>query len=361
MKVSIMGRVVTCFILSLPVGAAAQRLGSVELAAFGRYTAISVDRPMDNALGIGGALGIYLTNRIKLTADLSYSPTQSKLDGSDVSLVPLHLRAAYEQPLTQSLRALAAAGYVYNRYSNNSEDNGLTGALGLRLSASERIGIYAQYVRDWMPPWMQDTRLQVNGPLPRPARVTWASDVHNAFEAGISARFGGRAPALVATVEPVRTPVDRVETTQQQQQPPPPRPQPQPPLQEKAADPPAVERFVTLDPIYFEFDRAELRVQEQEYLMRVAAILRANSDAVVVIEGHTDPRGTDDYNLALGNKRAQNVRAFLLAQNVEARKLELASRGEQLPVDPARTEAAYARNRRVEFRLPVNTRLRESR
>jgi outer membrane protein OmpA-like peptidoglycan-associated protein len=356
MKASTMGSVMACVIL-LPIGAEAQRLGTIELAAFGRYTAMSVDRSIENALGIGGAIGIHLTRRFKLTTDVSYTPSQSELDGSDISYVPLHVRLAYQLPLTPKIGALAGVGYVYKHYSNNVEESGLSGALGVRLALSEQIGLYGQVVRDWMPPWWRDGTVVVTRPNRDPITVVWKSNAHDAIEAGISARFGGRPPALVATVEPVRTP-DRVETAQQQQ--PPPRPQPQPPLQEKAAEP-APERFVTLDPIYFDFDRAELRADEREYLMRVAAILRANADAVVVIEGHTDPRGSDAYNLALGSRRAQNVRAFLLAQNIEPRRLELASRGEKLLADPSPTEAGYARNRRVEFRLPMDTRLREPR
>jgi peptidoglycan-associated lipoprotein len=357
-----MGRILTSIVLSLPVGAAAQRLGTIEVAGFGRYTAMSKDRPIENALGLGGGLGFYFSNRIKLTADASYTGSDSELDGSSASYFPVHVRLAYELPLSSSLRALAGAGYVYNRYANKTTDQGLGGMLGLRLALNEQLAVFTRVTRDWMPPGMNSkTVILEHFPRNQTVVIKWGADVHNAVEAGISARFGGRPPVLIAQVEPV--PVDRVESAQrqqQQQQTPPATAQP-PVLLEKAADSPVAERFVTLEPVYFEFDRSDLQADVQAQLVHVAAILRANPEAVVVIEGHTDPVGSDTYNLALGDKRARTVQQFLLAQNVDANRLEVVSCGEKQLADANRNETAYARNRRVEFRLPVNTRLREPR
>ena len=372
MRTTTMGRIMTCVVLLLPAHISAQRLGTIELSGFGRYTAFSQDRPLDNAFGIGGALGVYFTSRIKLSADVSYSPTSIEGTDVDAAFVPTHVRLSYELPLSPSVRALAGAGYVANSYRDaGNSDNGIGGVAGLRLRLSESLWLNAQYTHDWMPPWMNGLTIRMTGDPPLPIVIEQASDVHSGFEAGISKLFGVARTAVVA-VAPVTPPPASVQSQVSQQAtttPPPTQPQPQPqpqqpqpqPVAEKAAEPAQPERFVTLEPIHFDFDRAELRAEEQAQLVKVAAILRANPNATVVIEGHADRRGTDDYNQRLSQRRAEAVRRFLIAQNVEARQIEAVPLGERKPAEDATNEAAYARNRRVEFRLPINVRLRDVR
>ena len=76
-------------------------------------------------------------------------------------------------------------------------------------------------------------------------------------------------------------------------------------------------------------------------------ILRSNPDRSVVIEGHADERGTREYNLALGERRADAVRSFLVSAGVSPRQIEIVSYGEERPEDPGHDEAAWARNRRA--------------
>lgn len=352
-----MAKVAVCAVALVPASATGQRLGTVELAGFGRYTALSVDRPIDNAVGVGGALGIYFSNRFKVTADGSYTPSASTIDVSDVAYTPYHFRLVYELPLSSSIRAVLGAGYVYNRYTKQSPDNGIGNLLGLRVDLSDQVSVFTQLAQDWMPPGLNPRHYIIKGDSWERIIFVRGLDVHHGLEAGLSARFGGRAPVVMAITEPVRPPMDRVEPARQQTQPPPTQQ-----VLEKAAEPPAApERFVTLEPVSFEFDRWELQPQVRAYLLRVAAILRVNPAAGVLIEGHTDRRGTDQYNQALALKRATVVRQFLIEQNVDAGRLDTASQGEKQPADPASTEQAYARNRRVEFRLPAETRLREPR
>jgi peptidoglycan-associated lipoprotein len=366
-----MGRIMTCLVLLLPAQISAQRLGTIELSGFGRYTAFSQDRPLDNAFGIGGALGVYFTNRIKLSADASYSPTKIASTDVDAAFVPVHVRLSYELPLSSSVRALAGGGYVANTYRDaGNSDSGIGGVLGVRLQLSESLWLNAQYTRDWMPPWMNGLTIRMMGDPPLPVVIEQASDIHNGFEAGISKQFGVSRTAVVAAV-PVTPPPSSVQSQVSQQAttpPPPTQPQPQPqpqpqqrPAAEKAAEPAVPERFVTLDAVHFDFDRADLRAEEQAQLTRVAAILRANPNATVVIEGHADRRGTDEYNQRLSQRRAEAVRRFLISQNVDARQIEAVPLGERKPAETGNDEAAYARNRRVEFRLPINVRLREPR
>ena len=101
---------------------------------------------------------------------------------------------------------------------------------------------------------------------------------------------------------------------------------------------------------YFDFDRSELKPEAREALVYHANALKA-SGASVRLEGHADERGTREYNLALGERRAQAVERYLLVQGVSASQLETVSYGEEQPVAAGTSDSAYSRNRRVELKL----------
>lgn len=99
--------------------------------------------------------------------------------------------------------------------------------------------------------------------------------------------------------------------------------------------------------VYFDFDRATIRPEFIEILQAHGAFLRSNSSVRVVIEGHTDERGTPEYNIALGERRALAVVQYLQSLGVSSSQISTVSYGEEKPVDRARTEAAFAKNRRA--------------
>jgi len=101
--------------------------------------------------------------------------------------------------------------------------------------------------------------------------------------------------------------------------------------------------------ILFEFDSASLSVEAQEILRAKAAWLRGNSRARVIIEGHCDERGTNEYNLALGDRRAFSAKSFLVDLGITDSNLTTISYGEEQPVDSRPTEDAWAQNRRAHF------------
>lgn len=100
---------------------------------------------------------------------------------------------------------------------------------------------------------------------------------------------------------------------------------------------------------YFEFDRSDLSAEARQALVFHANRLMENSSLRYRLEGHADERGTREYNLALGERRAQAIERYLQVQGVSSNQLEVISYGEEQPVDPGTSEAAYARNRRVEI------------
>lgn len=112
----------------------------------------------------------------------------------------------------------------------------------------------------------------------------------------------------------------------------------------------AKEQFLNED-VHFQFDSAALLPEAQEVLQKKAAWLKANSDARAMIEGHCDERGTNEYNLALGDRRAESAKAFLVNLGISASRLATISYGEEKPVDMGHTEEAWAKNRRAHFIL----------
>jgi peptidoglycan-associated lipoprotein len=105
----------------------------------------------------------------------------------------------------------------------------------------------------------------------------------------------------------------------------------------------------TLSPIYFDYDRYQIRDDQRTALAGDAAKLSAAPSVSLVLEGHCDERGTIEYNLALGQRRAEAVRAQLVRLGVEAARLDVVTFGEDRPADPGHNEAAWARNRRVQL------------
>ena len=101
--------------------------------------------------------------------------------------------------------------------------------------------------------------------------------------------------------------------------------------------------------IHFEFDSIRLDPQAQEILRKKAQWLRENPSVRAVVEGHCDNRGTNEYNLALGDRRAHNAKVFLIDLGIDETRLQTLSFGEERPLDPGDTEQAWARNRRVHF------------
>lgn len=101
--------------------------------------------------------------------------------------------------------------------------------------------------------------------------------------------------------------------------------------------------------VHFDYDQSTIHPDDQTLLTAHAAYLSKHPSAHVRLTGHTDERGTAEYNMALGERRAKAVQAFLTLHGVQAGQLDVVSFGKEEPVDPGHTEAAWAKNRRVEL------------
>ena len=104
-----------------------------------------------------------------------------------------------------------------------------------------------------------------------------------------------------------------------------------------------------LKDIHFEFDRYDLTPEARRILTDNAKVLAANPNLKTQIEGHCDERGSNEYNLALGEKRAVSAKLYLIKLGVKASTLSTISYGEEMPLDPRHNEDAWAQNRRCHF------------
>jgi peptidoglycan-associated lipoprotein len=108
-------------------------------------------------------------------------------------------------------------------------------------------------------------------------------------------------------------------------------------------------RTSPLKPVFFELDSAEVSPEAQRVLDANATLLRQYSTWTVTIEGHCDERGSAEYNLALGERRALAARAYLVSLGLAADRLRTVSYGKEFPFDPGHNEAAWTKNRRAHF------------
>ena len=106
-----------------------------------------------------------------------------------------------------------------------------------------------------------------------------------------------------------------------------------------------------LENIYFDFDKSSIRKDAKPILEKVAAHMKKTPGAKLQIEGHCDERGTAEYNLALGQRRADATKKYLVNLGVDGSRLSTISYGEEKPADPGNNEAAWAKNRRAAFVL----------
>lgn len=137
--------------------------------------------------------------------------------------------------------------------------------------------------------------------------------------------------------------------------PPPPTPVPPPPPPAPSGDAAAAttRRLAAelANVIHFDYDQDVIKPEDKPVLDNKAEILKANPAVRIRISGHADERGSDEYNLVLGNQRALAAKRYLESKGVDGGRIDVTSFGEEHPVDPASNEAAWAKNRRGEFEI----------
>jgi peptidoglycan-associated lipoprotein len=151
------------------------------------------------------------------------------------------------------------------------------------------------------------------------------------------------APEVPEVTTPSEAPAQPVEEA---------TPVPQPTLEEDAIGGRSLDdlnRDSPLKPAFFGLDSAELDAEGQATVQANAELLKKYSSWSITIEGHCDERGTAEYNLALGERRAMAVRTYLVSLGISPDRLRTVSYGKEFPFDPAHNEEAWSKNRRAHF------------
>lgn len=323
--------------------------GTVELKGFGQYTRydskLGFDRGFRNGLGYGGGLGVFLTPNWEIEGEGSYTqpksianngttdPHNTGAQGTGIGYdqATFAMRAAYNFPIGGRSSVIIGAGA--GRYSFHTSDNsggplntytfGPQGLVGFRLGLANRIALRVDGLVDY--------------PLGDIKAYNYTGRV------GLSFMLGGASRATVDTTPVIVTPP-----------PPPPPPAPvEPPPPPPPPAPVAVDTTKITAPIYFDFDHSDLRSDAQSTLDAKIPYLTANPGMRIRIEGNTDERGSDEYNLALGQRRAASAKKYLVDHAIDAGRIDIVSYGEERPVCKEHNESCWQQNRRDDFRILV--------
>lgn len=191
---------------------------------------------------------------------------------------------------------------------------------------------------------MEDKRLMM-----RSFRTFAATVVVSAALA--TAACGKKAPEAPAPA-PAPAPPPATPTPPPPPPPPPPAPTPPAPTEEELFARMSLDELNTkgvLGDVYFDYDSVDLSQEARAILQKNSDYLKRWTSTKVVVEGHADPRGTNEYNLALGERRAASTRTYLSGLGIGADRLSIVSKGEEQPVCSDETEACYQQNRRAHF------------
>jgi outer membrane protein OmpA-like peptidoglycan-associated protein len=331
---------VAALVAALPLQA--QRRGTVELGAFGAATSYDNNLLINNGSGAGLRVGAFLDPRWAIEFDGSGMGASRSNGFSDVHVNSLSARLALTPIVTGPLSWVISAGAVQTDYGTKSS-YGMTGLLGAKYALGDRVALRADVITDYMPK---------------------GKDINTGFRAGIS--FFRQPFTRVQTVtvdRPMARAVlheDSVSATEQKR------------LRLAAANYDALRDSLRRTPllkpngassltalatmremIQFATDSSILSTSAKNTLDSKLAIFRDNPAMRIVIVGNTDERATDAYNLALGGRRAEAAKAYLVSKGVDPVRIEIASHGESQPIAGGTSTDAQAQNRRAEFRLLV--------
>lgn len=299
--------------------------GTIELGGFAGYNFFgneagdpSFYHPEDG-LSYGGRLGVFLTPTWSLEGDGEYGQMDDEVAAGGVQKIDYStqaLRLLWNNPVGNRHSWFVGGGAVRTSY-RRTYNYGASGIAGVRIGIANRTSLRFDGFVNYMP---------------TPENLNYGA------RAGLSFMLGGST--VVAAVDTTPAPLP----------PPPPPPAPTPaPLPPAPAPAPVVDTLAITGPIYFDFDKSDIRSDAAATLDRKIPWLQANPGMRIRIEGNADERGSDEYNIALGQRRAASAKKYLTDRGIAADRFDLVSYGEERPVCTDKTEECWQRNRRDDF------------
>ena len=350
--------------------------GTVEVGPFVQWSRFDDNAGRTNAipkngLGYGGRVGVFLSDpKWELEGDGYYSPQTNRAAvtaanagnrPADVNAHAFAMRLLYNTPIGSigghQSQFIIGAGATRTSYKfkggtlsppeQYTYNYGATGDVGLRLGLANRVALRLDGVVDYLPTHKPSANLNLHA------------------RAGLSFLIGGAAPEVMCTYAGLETiPASSPSCVAPPPPPPPPAPLPiaTPPAMCQwnsnivASDPSCraprmVDTAAITGPIYFDFDKSNIRPDADATLQRKLPWLNANPGMRIRIEGNADERGSDEYNLALGQRRAASAKKWLVDHGIAADRFDLVSYGEERPVCTEHNETCWQQNRRDDFRI----------
>jgi len=321
------------------VPAYAQQRGTVEFGAFGSLGSFDKALTLDRGFGGGGRVGVYLDPRWAIEFDKGEMRTTRTLRLKDVNTGILAGRLVYTPIRSGALSILLGAGAGASTETNFLHSYGVNGLLGAKLALSDNVALRADLINHWL------------------ANESWKS--YRAVHLGLSLYRNPAQITKVVTVQapplPVVAPVcanndaelARLRAIEAEYR----------ALRDSLNKPTSVSSAAALatmeEKIHFDTDKSDLTAEAQAILDSKVTVFRANPDMKIFIVGNTDERATDAYNMALGRRRSDAAKAYLVSKGIDASRIVVTSEGERQPTAAGVTPDAQALNRRAEFRLMI--------
>lgn len=333
--------VVATLVWALPV--AAQERGTVEFGAFGSAASFDNSLSLKTGFGGGGRVGAFLDPRLSIEFE-DAELRASRPDGlKDVNVGILSGRLVGVPIKQGALSIILGAGAGVSTETNFMHTYGVDGLVGAKFALNDHVALRVDGVLDWL------------------ANQNWKT--YRSVRAGISVyRRPARTLQMVTVVTPAPAPImiahdDSVSATETRR------------LRDRDAALRALRDSLANAPvatstanvatmqatIHFGFDKSELTDSARAILDQKVQVFRASPTMNIGIRGYTDLIGTNAYNMALGSRRAKAAKAYLVARGIDASRVSIESEGERDPVTRADGVAAQAPNRRVIFRLLIDS------
>lgn len=326
----------------LAAPAAAQERGTVEFGAFGSLGSFDNVLTLKRGWGGGGRIGAYLTPRVSLEFEKGEMRATRTLGLKAVNVGILTGRLVAVPIKAGALSILLGAGAGASTETNFMHTYGVNALIGAKLELRTNAALRLDLINHWLAneDWKTYRQLQFGLSLYRnPSHVTKTVTVQAPaapmmqHSDSVSAAEQARLRRLEREYRALRDSLNR----------------PQP-----AADPSSAAALATMEEkIHFATDKSDLTAEAQAILDAKVAIFRANPEMRIVILGNTDERATDAYNMALGRRRSDAAKAYLVSKGIDPVRIEVTSLGERQPTAAGVSTDAQALNRRAEFRLLI--------
>jgi|SRR5262245_51778978 len=333
-------------ILSIAVPLGAQSAGSIEIGGFGQFTRLDEAWHLSSGpRGAGGRFGVFLHPRVELEGDVSVASfsNQTPRPGGNTSGQTFAGRLTFNIPAGVH-QLLIGSGVGAQRFDGVS-DFSVSPGVGVRFMLGPVVALRFDGLVEWVENRTAPTFQFPNTPG---ANVEAARSTNLEIRAGLSFLTGMKRvppappPTVVTQVQP--EPRATVEPQPERRETP-------PPVRDNRDSLAAVNRAreALTARVLFEFDRSELRADQVAILDAKIPVMRANPGVRIRVVGNADERGSDEYNMALGMRRAEAAKKYLVDHGVEAARIDIASVGEERPICSEQNESCWSQNRRDEF------------